>query len=485
MTKRLLAFLLFGNLYCLAAVQAGMQWDVRTTGSDNNGGGFDPTVSAPGTDYSQQNSPQVAFTDLVVGSTTTQLTSAAHPFSAAYPGNTINITGGSGCTTGHYEILSVSGTTATMDRSLGSSASTCTGNLGGSLQTLTAFVLNNPSFPAGNTVHVQVGTYTLATNQELLPGPFTLRGYAVTHNDYAGRPTLTTGTNSPTQMLGCGASWVQSNNVFDNVNFSSAASSPGYGIAGNGGSCYGVTIMNAKFSGFSTAISGDSSAGTNYINSLILFNVEFSGMTAAVDNDGGVVMRGCYLHGQTSYGVRVGTGAPAGATVLNITETVISGAGTYGIYMPRVLQLILNHVTIADSGSDGVNYPSGQTVGGNSDNYTSISNSLFYGNGGYGVNLASGSVMTGNFFNAYGGNTSGARNNFSAGYGDVTLSASPFNNPSGGDFSLNNTSGGGAALQSAAFPGAMSGGTMTGYSDIGAIQHESSSVAIGGGGYVQ
>jgi hypothetical protein len=35
------------------ALAAGVQWDVRTTGSDTNGGGFDHTVVSPGTDYSQ------------------------------------------------------------------------------------------------------------------------------------------------------------------------------------------------------------------------------------------------------------------------------------------------------------------------------------------------------------------------------------------------------------------------------------------------
>src|ERR1700685_3039345 len=96
------------TLPCFAAFNAGVQIDVRTTGSDVNGGGFDPTVAIPGTDYSQQNMPQVAFTDLTVGATTTQLTSAANPFATCttgtgYCGNTINITGGSGCTLGVYE----------------------------------------------------------------------------------------------------------------------------------------------------------------------------------------------------------------------------------------------------------------------------------------------------------------------------------------------------------------------------------------------
>ena len=34
-------------------------WEVRPgVGSDSNGGGFDPSVASPGTDYSQQNSAQ-------------------------------------------------------------------------------------------------------------------------------------------------------------------------------------------------------------------------------------------------------------------------------------------------------------------------------------------------------------------------------------------------------------------------------------------
>src|SRR4029077_71126 len=116
-----------------------VQWDVRTTGSDSNGGGFDWAVSSPGTDYSQQDSAQVAYTDLVIGSTTTQLTSAAHPFTSAHVGNIINVTGGTGFTAGRYCVNSVSGSTATMDRSVGTASSTGgTGNLGGGLVTISA-----------------------------------------------------------------------------------------------------------------------------------------------------------------------------------------------------------------------------------------------------------------------------------------------------------------------------------------------------------
>ena len=65
-----------------------------------------------------------SYTDLVIGGTNTQLTSAAHPFSAAHVGKVINITGGAGFTDGRYVVLSVAGSTATLDGPLGTAGST-------------------------------------------------------------------------------------------------------------------------------------------------------------------------------------------------------------------------------------------------------------------------------------------------------------------------------------------------------------------------
>ena len=57
--------------------------------------------------------------------------------------------------------------------------------------------------------------------------------------------------------------------------------------------------------------------------------------------------------------------------------------------------------------------------------------------------------------NAYYGNTSGALHNFPSLPGDVTLTGSPFTNPSGGDFTLNNTAGAGLACQAVGFPSSL------------------------------
>ncbi len=90
------------------ALSQGVVWEVRpTVGSDTNGGAFDNTVTSPGTDYSQQNSAQYAFTD--GASSGTSFTSASHSFTSADVGNVMNISSGTSVTAGWYTIVSVSG----------------------------------------------------------------------------------------------------------------------------------------------------------------------------------------------------------------------------------------------------------------------------------------------------------------------------------------------------------------------------------------
>jgi hypothetical protein len=56
------------------------------------------------------------------------------------------------------------------------------------------------------------------------------------------------------------------------------------------------------------------------------------------------------------------------------------------------------------------------------------------------------------------------------GANDVALTAKPFTNSAGGDFSLNSTAGGGAACKGVGWPGIFPGGTTTGNIDVGAVQ---------------
>lgn len=72
------------------------------------------------------------YTDLVIGATDTQVSSAGNPFGSADVGATLMVTGGTGFTAGGYVVLSVAGGVATLDRAVGTAGSTAgTGTLNG------------------------------------------------------------------------------------------------------------------------------------------------------------------------------------------------------------------------------------------------------------------------------------------------------------------------------------------------------------------
>src|SRR5437764_1232595 len=94
----LLLLILLSGAQAMAALASTMQWEVRSTGNDGNGGAFNPFDTSPGTDFSQQDAAQFSYTDIVIAATTTNGTSVARPFSSVDVGNVINITAGAGCT---------------------------------------------------------------------------------------------------------------------------------------------------------------------------------------------------------------------------------------------------------------------------------------------------------------------------------------------------------------------------------------------------
>jgi hypothetical protein len=63
----------------------------------------------------------------------------------------------------------------------------------------------------------------------------------------------------------------------------------------------------------------------------------------------------------------------------------------------------------------------------------------------------------------------------------VTLTGNPYTNSAGGDFTLNNTAGAGAACRAAGTPGALPGVTQTGKLDLGVFQHADAGGGGGGG----
>lgn len=97
-----------------------------------------PTGGVCGIDYSQGTSSITNNTDLASSNGTTNpsaVTSAGSPFGLNHVGNILHVTAGTNWTQNWYEIVSVSGVTATLDRAVGTSASISSGTfrVGGAL----------------------------------------------------------------------------------------------------------------------------------------------------------------------------------------------------------------------------------------------------------------------------------------------------------------------------------------------------------------
>ncbi len=182
------------------ALNAGTVWEVRTTGANDNGGGFYNRVPGTSVDYSQQAAPQLSLADIATNVAGTGISSVAGGFTAAMAGNLIRLDGGGGSTAGWYEITAVAdGNNATIDRSAGSSKAGIGGKVGGAF--LIGGALDDEwisAVVAGNTAYIQAGTYTAAEQMSVAAHapsntPIRLIGYSAARGDNpsgANRPLI-------------------------------------------------------------------------------------------------------------------------------------------------------------------------------------------------------------------------------------------------------------------------------------------------------
>ncbi len=417
------------------AFAATTEWDVRTTGSDTNGGGFD-TASA-GTDYSQQDAAQVAYTDLVIdGALNTKITSALNPFTAAHVGNIINVTGGTGFTVQRIQVVSVASGAATCDKAVGTLGSTGgQGKLGGALA---SSITAANAAASGNTVHVKAGTYTLTSSGTInnaAIGVLTFVGYNATHNDGGMKPLITTATNSVhlfNMSTGGGADRV----TFKNLSMSNTAATRYDAIFATGGLSH-IVLVKCLLDGFRIGVNGDNLNYMNYFSSVTLLGTEIKNCTIdAIRNRFGVIsIHSSYIHHQTGAGVST-NGAAIPVMAVN---SIFASNGGNGI--TAVGPLLVSNCVFASNTGDGVNTTQSSTV----------ANTIFYGQTGRGINAGSAAAVHICRNNAYGSNTAGNLANVTTDVGAVTLTADPFTNAAAGDFTLNSTAGGGTACKAAGF----------------------------------
>jgi len=426
------------------AIAAGAVWEIRAAGlgaSDANGGFY---VSG-GVDYSQQDAAQLAVSDAVANGTTT-VTSAAGGFTSAMVGNGINIAGV--C----YQIAACTNTnTVTVDRII-TTATGLTAKVGGACLT-PGFVWGQAV--GGNWVWAKGSTTLTSTTNNIAGGRMTLPssvsasattrfiGYTNTRGD-GGKYTITNGALTSFNIV-TSSGFCCLDNILLDCNSQTGAS--GFNLSSNvhAYSCRVTNITNGGGFGYATT-----------------FFCEVDGFVASSAN----VAFGAGTHyfasakgtGFFSYGfqnsivigcIAIGFGRgfdlSFGCTALHC---VAYGAAIDGFYFAlnsgTTPEAAINCIAVNNSGW-GFNF--------NGSNANALlRNCATYGN-------SSGGINTANLVNASLQNIS-----------PIALTANPFTNAAGNDFSLNNVSGGGKLCRGVAQ--AFRGLSTTGYPDLGAVQHQ-------------
>ena len=449
-------------------ISATTVWEVRTAGNDTNGGGY----SSGGTDWSQQDSPQYSVTDGVTNGSTT-ITSATAAFGTDVVGNVMYVQGGTGAVVaGWYQIISrTNATTIVVDRSTGLTSGTgVTLRIGGALaspgQCCAVAVSENSVWLRSGTYLITSTTSNIAGGRVLLPSGVRLLGYGTTRADYTGtRPVLQASGIATTTLA-----------TFTNPC--------------NGGVFRFLTLDGNSLTSIRGAANAGGSANSCRVHDCRFVNCTNGGVDITV---AGNSVSNCYAENCS------GNPAFNAPSVSNCIATANTNAG-FGHNLSASGQVYTNCISYNNTTANGIGFHSnngqdsyinctafgnasdGFKDNGGSANGCYFQNCVSYGNSGFGYNMVTSTL--GNLFLscAAGSNTAGATPS-STRYilipALIALTADPFVNTAGGNFALNNTAGGGAALRAVGMPGVFPAGLTTGYLDIGAAQHQDS--GSGGG----
>ena len=445
------------------ALAAATVWEIRTAGADDQGGGF--VTGASGTDYSQTDTKRTATgtddstTDAVANGTTT-ITSATAAFGTSIVGNIITLAGGTGTLAkGWYQVTArTNATTITVDRTVAAGTG-ITMNIGGALASLG--MLGGAVPVTGNYIWIKAGTYTVTSaSTNISAGCVNFSGAAVYIEGYQ-----TTRGDLGTRPL------IQTNGTITTFTFISQAS--------NGAQF----IRNIKFDGNSRTLS----------RGLLLlghaYTCEFLNFTnnAVVDNsDVGVTLFNCSATGCSTQ--------PAFNSVSCVDCVAFDNTVT-GFTSGTTNSRFIRCVADSNSGASSDGFTSGGSI-----QKQSYMNCVAYNNGRHGfvfassrgtqainciseANAGTGYIHSGNvqmllmncaYFNN-GTNVTLGTDVGSSNVGGILGTSSFFTNATAGDFSLNNTAGGGASARAAGLPGTILGlTTPIGYLDLGVYQHQDS-----------
>lgn len=439
------------------AISADCIWEVQVGASDLNGGGF--KAGATGTDRTYPTSNPQAITDLKTdGATLTVMVSATYTFVASDVGNVVSVNvsdSGGLATVGRYEIISVTGGKATVDRAWASGNNGATAGatavLGGAMATpgQAGKTISTANEGANSQkVFVKSGTYTLSTSTAGPGGPFTnsnrsyviVEGYETTRGDLGAKPVLDAGAQTSVIL------WQHS--VADAAYFVNLKADGQSGTGNKGflqGYIYATTLFceavdcdQAACYGFSVGKYIGCKALSCYNGFYSVFECALCSSIGAVNNGftsiaGG--MRHCLAHGSGNDGFAI-----AGSTAIlcctadaNARYGFNGPSGSSG-YVDFVNCIATNHNGGGDKGFTGKSFSS----------WCTMANCATYNNT--------------------------ANDTPRIQIGLVTLTADPYVDQANDDFRPNDTAGGGAALRAAGI--GVYG--QTDNRDIGAVQHADS-----------
>lgn len=474
---------------------ATLQWDVRQSGSDNNGGAWDS--ASAGTDFSQQNSPQVVLNN---SSIITSITANVITFTSGYSptnadlGNVVWMTGGTNVTVGAYCITAVTpgagGTwTVTGAVALPTSGTTtnATGNMGGSKASIGGVGLGVPV--AGNYVWIKYnispygitqsanasgGRYTNANGTQALP--VMLRGFDVAHGDQTGnRPTLQWSVAGASQFI------INVTGVHTLENLILDGNSPTFSATGGVTTSAAMAVRNCQLKNCSNNALRSTGAGTSALVKMLGCEVTGCNTAAAcnLSGTGVLVLDGCSIHDNTFDGVTMGN---TGVVMANRTlfATNKSAATRSHIVCTTTGIVSCNGCTFYNSGSHQVDLQAATMA--------SFANCIFETSGGYGVATDAAGVqpdvqmLNCAFYNNSTGKYDGTKIFGAAAFGEINQSAGSYFVTPGTNFAPNTTAGQGALIRATGFPSSYPGFASTlSYGDVGAVQHQDTG---GGGGSV-
>lgn len=325
---------------------------------------------------------------------------------------------------------------------------------------------------AGDTLYIQAGanyshaaTVTINKKGDTSAGRVTIEGYTTVPGARDGRPVITSATNSVPILTLSDADYV----TLRHLNITHTAAARGDGIDGASTVSERVRIEDCVIDGCQIGL--DDGFGWPKVT---LYATEIKncvGTAVFLTDAGDANIFGCHIHDNGADGIRCEFANAADS--IAIESSVIEGNVSAGIiftYSVAQSITVIRSNTIRENGSYGVRFNHASNVPN-----LAFDNNIIYGNGAFGVSVACtaaeiGGRLMSNSYNAYGDNTSGARETIPAGLGDITLTADPFTSAS--DSSLNNTAGGGTLVRNTGFPGVIPGNATAGYKDVGALRHQ-------------